>query len=168
MSALNRSPHWIPAFAAAFAAFALFACNSSIAASTSPRPGTHEKSTAKPDVKHASSSASNKPGPAGGKSGPAVSEAELKEAKTLYGMRCAMCHGADGSGNGPAAAGLKPQPRDFRDPAWQASVTDDHIEAIIERGGLAVGKSALMPPNPDLAGKPVVHGLRAYIRSLRK
>jgi mono/diheme cytochrome c family protein len=98
----------------------------------------------------------------------AVSDEAIKEAKSLFGMRCAMCHGADGSGNGSASAGLKPQPRDFRDPTWQSSVTDQHIEMAIERGGLAVGKSPLMPPNPDLVGKPVVKGLRAFIRSLKK
>jgi mono/diheme cytochrome c family protein len=98
----------------------------------------------------------------------AVSDGALKEAKELFQARCAMCHGPDGSGKGPASAGLKPQPRDFGDPAWQDSVTDEHIEKTIERGGLAVGKSPLMPPHPDLAGKPVVKALRKYIRTMRR
>jgi mono/diheme cytochrome c family protein len=97
-----------------------------------------------------------------------MSEAAMKEAKSMFGMRCASCHGMDGSGKGPIAAALKPPPRDFRDAAWQSSVTDRHIEKIIEGGGTAVGKSPAMPANPDLAGKPVVHGLRAYIRSMRQ
>jgi mono/diheme cytochrome c family protein len=92
----------------------------------------------------------------------------MKEAKTIYGMRCASCHAADGSGQGPIAAALKPPPRDFRDPAWQASVTDQHIEKIIEGGGTAVGKSPAMPANPDLVGKPVVQALRAYVRSMKQ
>jgi mono/diheme cytochrome c family protein len=31
----------------------------------------------------------------------------------LYTKRCAMCHGPDGRGNGPAAPSLIPRPRDF-------------------------------------------------------
>jgi hypothetical protein len=82
-------------------------------------------------------------------------------------MRCSTCHGPQGAGDGPGAAGLEPKPRDFRDPAWQASVTDDHLRRIIVLGGPAVGKSPLMPPNPDLAGKDdVVGALVARIRSL--
>ena len=91
----------------------------------------------------------------------------MKEAKSTFGMRCASCHGSDGSGKGPIAAALKPPPRDLRDPSWQASVTDQHIEKIIERGGPAVGMSPAMPASPDLAGKPIVQSLRAYIRGLR-
>ncbi len=33
--------------------------------------------------------------------------------KRVYAQRCAICHGAEGRGNGPAAPSLHPQPRDF-------------------------------------------------------
>ena len=57
--------------------------------------------------------------------------------------------------------------RNFRDPAWQQSVTDQHIEQIVQYGGAAVGKSPAMPANPDLMSKPeVVAALRAHVRSL--
>jgi hypothetical protein len=64
---------------------------------------------------------------------------------------------------------LQPRPRDFQDPQWQASVADAYVEKIIVEGGAAVGKSAVMPPNPDLAAKPeVVAALRSYLRSLKE
>jgi hypothetical protein len=72
-----------------------------------------------------------------------------------------------GAGDGPASAGLTPKPANFTLPEWQQKVTDDHIEKIIAYGGMAVGKSAAMPPNPDLDAKPeVIKALRAYVRGL--
>src|SRR5690348_16116981 len=47
---------------------------------------------------------------------------------------CATCHGANGKGDGPAAANLSVKPRDYTDPAWQASVTDDQLRQIILLG----------------------------------
>lgn len=92
-----------------------------------------------------------------------------KEAEDIFTQRCVTCHGADGKGSGPAAASLTPKPRDYTDSAWQASVKDDDLRKVIVKGGAAVGKSALMPPNPDLEGKPaVVDGLVAKIRSFKK
>lgn len=102
--------------------------------------------------------------PAGGGE---VTEADRTEAKNIFATRCTPCHGPEGKGNGPASAGLTPPPRNFTDPAWQASVTDEHIEKIVQYGGAAVGKSPAMPPNPDLVDKPVVKALREHIRSLK-
>lgn len=89
-----------------------------------------------------------------------------KEAEKIFAGRCAPCHGADGKGDGPAAGALKPKPASFRDGDWQQSVTDEQIEKIIAEGGAAVGKNPAMPPNPDLAGKPVVKALRQLIRKM--
>ena len=87
------------------------------------------------------------------------------EATAIFAQRCAMCHGASGKGDGAAAANLNPAPRDYTDKAWQASVTDDALHKIIVEGGTAVGKSMLMPGNPDLKSKPeVVAQLVAIIR----
>jgi mono/diheme cytochrome c family protein len=89
-------------------------------------------------------------------------------AKQIFGSRCFTCHGAEGAGDGPGSAALNPKPRDFRDAAWQDSVSDDHIANIIKMGGAAVGKSPTMPGNPDLMSKPeVVAALVAHVRSLR-
>lgn len=91
--------------------------------------------------------------------------AAVKEAQEIYVARCNMCHGPAGKGDGPAGAALSPKPRDLGDPAWQKSVTDEHIEKIILNGGPAVGKSPLMPANPDLSSKPdVIKALRAMVR----
>ncbi|CAN5856056.1 hypothetical protein BH11MYX3_BH11MYX3_19910 [soil metagenome] len=78
---------------------------------------------------------------------------------------CAMCHGAGGKGDGQAAASLNPKPRDYTDPTWQASVTDDDIRKIILGGGQAVGKSPMMPAQEQLKNRPEV--LDALVRIVR-
>jgi len=96
-----------------------------------------------------------------------IPPAATQEAQQIFNSRCTMCHGAAGKGDGPAAAALKPQPRDLSDPAWQKSVTDQQIEQIIVGGGPAVGKSPLMPANADLRTKPdVVRALVVLVRNL--
>jgi mono/diheme cytochrome c family protein len=98
----------------------------------------------------------------------AAADAARAEAEQIFATRCFTCHGVSGAGNGPASAGLTPPPRNFQDPAWQDSVSDEHIRQIIQYGGAAVGKSPAMPANPDLMSKPeVVDALRRHIRNLK-
>jgi cytochrome c5 len=88
------------------------------------------------------------------------------QAALIFKTRCSTCHGTDGKGNGPASITLNPKPRNYTDPAWQKSVTDDHIAEIIVKGGAALGKSPNMLANPDLADKPdVVAALVKKVRS---
>ncbi len=87
------------------------------------------------------------------------------QTKEVFISRCGPCHGLTGRGDGPAAVNLLPKPRDFHDPAWQRSVSDQDIENIIRRGGLSVGKSMLMPANPDFDDDRI-RQLRLYVRSL--
>jgi cytochrome c len=98
--------------------------------------------------------------------GGAPSTPESKEAADIFKNRCTPCHGATGHGDGPASASLSPHPRNFHDKTWQKSVTDEHIQKIVQYGGAAVGKSPNMPANPDLQAKPaVVAELAKKIRS---
>jgi len=82
---------------------------------------------------------------------------------------CVVCHGETGKGDGIGAAALDPKPRNYTDKAWQAKVTDEDIKKIISSGGLAVGKSPLMPPQSDLKDKPAeLDALVKYIRAFAK
>lgn len=40
---------------------------------------------------------------------------DLKRAAALYQAQCAACHGVEGQGDGPAAAGMEPAPTDFHE-----------------------------------------------------
>jgi mono/diheme cytochrome c family protein len=87
------------------------------------------------------------------------------EARELYASTCVSCHGPTGGGDGLAAAGLPAKPASFDGPGWQSRTSDQEIERAIVGGGAAVGKSPLMPANPNLAAKPdVVTALRTMIR----
>lgn len=89
------------------------------------------------------------------------------KAQAIFAMRCAACHGAGGAGDGAGAAALTPKPRNFTDAAWQQSVTDAAIAKAIGQGGAAVGKSSMMPANPDLADNAeLLDALVKHIRSL--
>lgn len=104
----------------------------------------------------------------GGDASPANAAAQ-KEADQVWNSRCVSCHGNVGKGDGPAAVALDPKPRSFSSVKWQASVDDAHIKKVIVGGGTAVGKSALMAPNPDLKGKDAVLDLLVKkVRSFAK
>lgn len=137
--------------------------------SEAPEPEADRPATEAPAEEPAAEPSSGGPAAeearAGG--GDGLSDAAMAEAEKIFSTRCATCHGPKGRGDGPASKGLDPQPRNFHRADWQDSVTDEHIEKIIMYGGAAVGKSAAMPANPDLTGRPeVVDALRAHIRGL--
>lgn len=96
----------------------------------------------------------------------AKNAAVTAKAEQVWKTRCETCHGKDGRGNGPGAAALNPKPRSFTDPKWQASVDDARIAKVIVEGGAAVGLSATMAPNPDLASDPAA--VQALVKKIRK
>lgn len=105
---------------------------------------------------------------------PPVVEPAAQEARALaqakWDTLCATCHGKTGRGDGPASAALAAGLlRDYSNLAWQKSVSDEYLAVVIVKGGAAVGKSPMMPPSPDLAGRPeVVRGLVEIVRSFAK
>jgi cytochrome c553 len=106
-------------------------------------------------------------GPHGGTTAPTKTGDE--RAHAMFETICATCHGNAGQGNGPAAESLPTKPRNYTDAAWQASVTDAQIKDIIIHGGQAVGKSPLMPANPELEhDTEKLDGLVKIIRAFGK
>jgi mono/diheme cytochrome c family protein len=97
---------------------------------------------------------SGAPKPSATRAAPTPSPAD--EAKKLAETRCANCHGPAGKGDGPSGATLNPRPRDLTTKEWQKSVSDAQVRSIILKGGPALGKSPLMPANPDLESKSQV------------
>jgi mono/diheme cytochrome c family protein len=81
----------------------------------------------------------------------------------LYAERgCAVCHGADGRGDGPAAARLDTRPLDFADVrAYRQGAGQNEIAASIRNG------SGAMPPFRDLTG-PEAQDIAAWIVSVQQ
>ena len=105
------------------------------------------------------------PGPAYGQKAPSPQPGSASEGRKIFLTRCFVCHGVNGNGKGPSAAGLGADPRDFTDPNWQKGVTDSQIETVIRYGGQAIGQSSAMPANSDLSESQVA-SLLQFIRNL--
>jgi mono/diheme cytochrome c family protein len=79
------------------------------------------------------------------------------EAKHLFDSVCAKCHGADGRGGVPSAEG-QPAPRNFADPSFQASRSDEDLRRAIREG------KGPMPPFGALFDQAQTTLLVDYIR----
>ncbi len=85
----------------------------------------------------------------------------------VYAQRCAVCHGTDGRGNGPAAPSLIPRPRDFTrgefkyrsTPAGQPPGDDDLIRVV--RDGL---QASAMPAWGDVLSDAELRAAVEYIK----
>ncbi|MDH3601295.1 MAG: cytochrome c [Candidatus Tectomicrobia bacterium] len=93
-------------------------------------------------------------------------QGDAVQGKVAYTQYCASCHGNTGKGDGPAAASLSPKPRDLTDKDYMATLEDSYLTDIINKGGAAVGKSALMPPWSAVLKKEDLQNVIAYIRGL--
>ena len=104
-------------------------------------------------------------GAASGSSAPAEgTPALVQQGEKLYTANCISCHGESGKGDGPAAAVLKPPPRDHTDRAYMSTLSDKDIADIIKMGGAIRGKP-LMPSHPQFKEQEL-NALVAYVRSL--
>ncbi len=75
--------------------------------------------------------------------GPSTAVA-AEDGAAVFATYCAMCHGADGNGDGAAAAGLDPKPANLNEAEFWKTRDDAHIAKVVAEGGAAVGKSPLM------------------------
>ena len=98
---------------------------------------------------------------------PKFGEEDVEKAKILFKTRCVRCHGKIGNGRGALASHLSPRPTDLTNPYWFKTTNPKKLKRVILGGGGAIGKSVLMPANPDLRNKPrVVAALVQYIIDL--
>lgn len=95
-----------------------------------------------------------------------AAQPDVERGKEKYRQFCAVCHGASGRGDGPAAAALNPKPRNYTDKEFVARMTDRAMFEIIKQGGAAVKKSPSMPAWGEALRDEEIHDLIAYIRSL--
>jgi mono/diheme cytochrome c family protein len=87
-------------------------------------------------------------------------EASILRGDIAFQHYCSLCHGTQADGRGRAARLYAPKPANLR----ASRMTDSYKEAIIRRGGKAMGRSQFMPPwGEELTDEQVedlVHFLR--------
>lgn len=83
----------------------------------------------------------------------------IAEGKKLYATNCASCHGADGKGDGPAAAAFNPKPRNFTSGEWKQGGKPSQLFHTLSTGMGSMPSFAAMPAEQRWA---MVH----YIRTL--
>ncbi len=95
-------------------------------------------------------------------------KADPKKGQEVYGTYCWTCHGKEGKGDGPSAAGLAVKPRNHSDDAQMSKLSDDQIFKTVKEGGKAVGKSELMPPWGAALKDSQIRDLIAFVRTLHR
>ncbi len=88
------------------------------------------------------------------------------DARALYQMHCAVCHGGSGKGDGPGAAIARQRMPDFTNAAAMQQVSDTFLAEIIEKGGSQFGRSNAMPAWSMKLSGAEIEALVRYIRSL--
>jgi len=97
---------------------------------------------------------------------PAVVQAE--SASDNYKTYCIQCHGLEGTGMGANIQDMSVQPRDHTDAKSMGGRSDAEIFKVIKEGGLAINKSALMPPWADTFTDNEIDDLVKHLRKLCK
>jgi mono/diheme cytochrome c family protein len=85
--------------------------------------------------------------------------------KQTFMTLCTPCHGNEGKGDGPASVSLDPKPRNLTDPGYMAGLNDRYVFELVSRGGAAVGKSPMMPPQTALSAQDITNVI-AFVRTL--
>ncbi|HYM80859.1 MAG TPA: cytochrome c [Candidatus Limnocylindria bacterium] len=80
----------------------------------------------------------------------------------VYTKRCVLCHGSEGKGDGPGAAGLNPKPRNHTDGAYMNARTDADLLNVIRNG------KGSMPPWGKILSEAEIQAVLAHVRTLAK
>lgn len=121
--------------------------------------------------------------------GPVIKEVPVRptspaSGKLMYANYCAVCHGVDGKGNGPAAAALKDHPTNLvllaRDNGGK--FPDTHVYSVLQFGmetpahgskdmpvwGPAFRSLDKSTPSPDMQEHQRIANLTSYLRSIQE
>ncbi len=80
----------------------------------------------------------------------------------VFAKRCALCHGAEGRGDGLASKGLNPKPRNFHDAAYMKTRSDAQLLEVIHQG------KGAMPKWGGQLSEAEITAVLAHIRELGK
>ena len=84
----------------------------------------------------------------------------------IYAQYCALCHGAQGQGDGSLSANLDPKPRDHTDGVYMNALTDDRLLQVVSEGGAAAGLAPIMPAWKGILSEQQILDVIAFVRTL--
>jgi mono/diheme cytochrome c family protein len=96
------------------------------------------------------------------------SDRDVQAGQALYDRQCASCHGPEGRGDGPSAAGLATKPADLTDGRLMNPLPDEFLVNVIRNGGAAEGLAPTMPPFDKFLSLAQTAEVVAYVRSLAR
>ena len=106
----------------------------------------------------------------------ALADAALEKGKTVYNGvgACAVCHGAEGKGDGPAGGSLNPKPKNFSKGEFGLDTDKDgktgteiDVFNVITNGAAKYGGSPLMAGRSDIS-EDDRKALAKFVLSLKK
>jgi mono/diheme cytochrome c family protein len=94
--------------------------------------------------------------------------ADASRGRELYALYCSVCHGSGGAGDGPTASWMFPRPTNHTDHDYMASLSDEYLYRVIQKGGPSVGKSSWMAAWGPALSNQEIRDLIAHIRALSR
>lgn len=88
----------------------------------------------------------------------------IAKGDVLYKTNCSSCHGLSGEGDGPAGAGLEPEPENLA--RNQSDLSDSYLFWRIYDGGLIEPFNSLMPAWKGLMSDEKIWQVVSYLRTL--
>ena len=86
---------------------------------------------------------------------------QVAKGKQLFSVQCVVCHGANGKGDGPAAATLNPHPRDFTSGYWRYGGQPTHVFKTISEGSPGTAMAGFSSLSADERWT-LVHFVRSF------
>lgn len=83
----------------------------------------------------------------------------------VYETNCASCHGAQGFGDGPAAAALEPKPASLADAEMMDELSDGYLFWRVNEGGLFDPFNSVMPAWKNALSEDEIWQVLSYIRT---
>lgn len=98
----------------------------------------------------------------------AAAEPDLARARDTFNQMCAGCHGTRGDGQDGTKSGFVPRVGTLANKEYMASVPDDYLVLIIQKGGAYMGKIAAMPAWEKKLSEQEIRDIVAHIRTFTK
>lgn len=89
-----------------------------------------------------------------------VATQEPREPEVIFRQLCAVCHGKEAEGDGPAARSMVPKPADLTDEERIGDLSDEELVAVLTKG------RAAMPSFESVLQPAEIRAMVDYIRRL--